>query len=126
MRMVFLLTLALGMATAGCVSEKKARLEAQQAYASGQQQALVAQQRAQMDRGPVVFLQGQVQNPVVPWHDGMTLSEAIVDGVYTGFMNPRVIRVLRGGQVAGELQGVDLLHHQDLDLEPGDNIIIVP
>jgi hypothetical protein len=41
-------------------------------------------------------------------------------------MNPRLIRVLRAGQMAGELQGIDLLHHKDLDLEPGDNVIIIP
>jgi hypothetical protein len=41
-------------------------------------------------------------------------------------MNPRLVRVLRGGQVAGELRGIDLLHHQDMDLEPGDTVIIVP
>jgi hypothetical protein len=126
MRTFCCLVLALGIAAAGCVSRTKAQMEARQAYANGQQQALQAQQSAQQAQGPSVFLQGPVQNPVVPWRDGMTLSQAIVDADYTGFMNPRVIRVLRGGQIAGEFQGIDLLHHQDMDLQPGDTVIILP
>jgi len=101
-------------------------MEARQAFANGQQQAFQAQQRAQQAQGPVVFVQGPVQNPVVPWRDGMTLSQAIVDADYTAFMNPMVVRVLRDGQVAGEFKGIDLLHHQDMDLQPGDNVIIIP
>ena len=101
-------------------------MEAGQAYVNGQQQALQAQQHAQQAQGPSVFLQGPVQNPVVPWRDEMTLSQAIVDAVYTGFMNPRLVRVLRDGQVAGELRGIDLLHHQDLALQPGDTVLIIP
>jgi hypothetical protein len=122
-RLIFILTIV----AAGCVSNKKAQMEARQAYAQGQQQALQAQQRAQQQqRGPVVFVQGPVQNPIVPWRDGMTLSQVIVDANYTGFMNPRLVRVLRDGQVAGELKGIDLLHHQDMDLQPGDSVIIIP
>jgi hypothetical protein len=126
MRTFCRLMLAVSFAAAGCVSRKTAQMEARQAYMTGQQQALQAQQRAQQAEGPAVFLQGPVQYPTVPWHEGMTLSEAIVDGVYTGFMNPRVIRVLRDGQVAGELQGIDLLHHQDMDLQSGDTVVIIP
>jgi hypothetical protein len=126
MRTFCRLILALSLAAAGCVSRTKARMEARQAYASGQEQALQAQQRAQQTQGPVVFLQGPVHNPVVPWRDGMTLSQAIVDADYTGFMNPRLVRVVRGGQLAGEFKGIDLLHHQDMDLQPEDTVIIVP
>jgi hypothetical protein len=118
--------LALMIAAPGCVSSKKAQMEARQAFVSGQEQALQAQQHAQQAQGPAVFLHGPVRNPVVPWEDGMTLSQAIVNAVYTGFMNPRIIRVLRDGQVAGEFQGIDLLHHQDMDLQPGDTVIVVP
>jgi hypothetical protein len=126
MRTFFRLILALSVAAGGCVTRNKARMEASQAYLRGQQQAAQAQQNAQQVQGPAVFLQGPVQHTIIPWSDGMTLSAAIVDAVYTGFMNPVMVRVLRGGQVAGELKGIDLLHHQDMDLEPGDTVIIVP
>jgi hypothetical protein len=124
MRTFCLVVLALSVAAAGCVSTKKAQMQARQAYMNGQEQALQAQQGARMAQGPVVFFQGPVQNTIVPWKDGMTLTQSIVDAVYTGFMNPEVVRVMRGGQIAGEFKGIDLLHHQDMDLQPGDTVII--
>jgi hypothetical protein len=115
------------LAGAGCVSQKKAREQAREAYVSGQQQAMAAAQRAaRQQQGPVVFVQGQVSHPVVPWQTGLKLSQAIVAAEYTGFMNPMLIRVLRNGQVAGEFKGIDLLHHQDMELEDGDTILVVP
>jgi hypothetical protein len=65
-------------------------------------------------------------HPAVPWEEGMKLSQAIVAAEYTAFMNPRLIRVLRDGQVAGEIKGIDLLHHADMELENGDTVLIVP
>jgi hypothetical protein len=113
------------VAGAGCVSQKHERLEAQRAYAAGQEQGMQAAMRARQDQGPVVFVQGAVRNSAVPWEEGMKLSQAIVAADYTGFMNPRLIRVLRNGQVAGEFKGIDLLHHEDMELENGDMVLIV-
>jgi hypothetical protein len=120
------LCLLLVFFAAGCVSKKKAALEAQQAYVTGQTRALQAQQQAAAQQGPVVFVQGPVRNPVVPWKEDMTLSQAIVAADYTAFMNPELIRVIRNGQVAGEFKGIDLLHHQDMALEAGDTVIVMP
>lgn len=115
------------MAGAGCVSQKKAREQARQAYVAGQQQAMQqAAQRARLQQGPAVFVQGPVRNPVVPWEEGMKLSQAMAQAEYTGFMNPMLIRVLRNGQVAGQFKGIDLLHHEDMPLEDGDTIVVVP
>ncbi|HEX3989066.1 MAG TPA: hypothetical protein VHZ30_06520 [Verrucomicrobiae bacterium] len=120
------LMLAVIFAAGGCVSSRKAKMEAGQAYIQGQQQAMQAQQRAIQAQGPCVFFQGPVRNQIVPWREGMKLSEAIVAADYTAFMNPEMIRVMRNGQVAGELKGIDLLRHQDLELQPGDTVIILP
>jgi hypothetical protein len=114
------------MAGTGCVTQKKAQFEARQAFAAGQQQAMQDAQRVRQQQGPVVFVQGPVRNPVVPWQEGMKLSQAIVAAEYTSFMNPLLIRVLRNGQIAGEFKGIDLLHHQDMDLEDGDTVLVVP
>jgi len=111
---------------AGCVSQKKEQLEARRAFMAGQEQAMQAAMRARQDQGPVVFVQGQVRNSAVPWEEGMKLSQAIVAAEYTAFMNPRLVRVLRNGQVAGEFKGIDLLHHEDMELENGDTILIIP
>jgi hypothetical protein len=127
MRMAFLCLAVVVMAGAGCVTKKQEKLEAQRAYVAGQQQAMQAATAArQQQQGPVVFVQGQVQNPVVPWEEGMKLSEAIVAADYTAFMNPRLIRVIRSGQIVGEFQGVDLLHHKDMELEAGDTVLVIP
>jgi hypothetical protein len=114
------------VAGAGCVSQKKEQLEARRAYVAGQEQAMQAAMRARQEQGPVVFVQGQVNHPAVPWEEGMKLSQAIVAAEYTAYMNPRLVRVLRNGQVAGEFKGIDLLHHQDMELENGDTILLVP
>lgn len=115
------------LAGAGCVSEKKAREEAREAYVAGQQQAMQTAAHAHAEQlGPVVFIQGPVRNHVVSWEEGLKLSQAIVQADYTDFMNPVLVRVLRHGQVAGEFKGIDLLHHEDMDLAEGDTILLVP
>jgi hypothetical protein len=119
--------LFIDMTGAGCVSKKKEELESRRAYVAGQQQAMQAAAiTARQQQGPVVFVQGQVRNPIVPWEEGLKLSQAIVNADYTAFMNPRLVRVLRDGQVVAEFQGVDLLHRQDMELESGDTVLIVP
>lgn len=127
MRTALLCALLAALAAAGCVTKKKEQLAARQAFIAGQQQAMqAAAQARQQPQGPVVYVQGPVRNPVVEWKEGLTLSQAIVAAEYTAFMNPLVIRVLRNGQVAGEFKGIDLLRHQDMDLEAGDTVIVVP
>ena len=107
----------------GCETKKEARLEAQQAYMAGQQQAT---KQLQLQQPPVVILRGPVRNNTVPWEDGLGLAKAIADAEYTAFMNPLAIRVIRNGAVVSEMKGIDLLHHQDFPLEPGDIVDIVP
>jgi hypothetical protein len=114
------------LAGGGCVSKKKEQADERRAFMAGQQQAMEAAMRTRQEQGPVVFVQGPVKNPVVPWEEGMKLSEAVVGAEYTAFMNPLIIRVLRNGQVVREFKGVDLLHHEDMELENGDTVIIVP
>jgi hypothetical protein len=128
MRTAVLCQLLAVVAGMGCVSQKKAQMEARQAYLAGQEQATqgAMQARLQQQQGPVVFVQGPVRHAVVEWQAGMKLSQAIVAAEYTVFMNPQLIRVLRNAQVAGEFKGVDLLHREDMDLEEGDTVLIVP
>jgi molybdopterin converting factor small subunit len=115
------------LAGAGCASQKKARDQERQAYLAGQQQALMqAAQHARQQQGPAVFMQGPVRNQVVPWAEGLTLSQAIVQAEYTAFMNPLLVRVIRNGQIVAECKGIDLLHHQDMELQDGDTVLIVP
>jgi hypothetical protein len=56
----------------------------------------------------------------------LTLTRAIAAAYYTAYMNPMVVRVLRNGQIVGDFKGIDLLRHQDMVLQPGDTVLIMP
>jgi hypothetical protein len=113
----------LALLLAGCVSKKQADLQAREAYMAGQAQAA---KQWQSQQPPQVVVQGPVRNRVVPWTEGLTLAKAIVDADYTGFMNPKLVRVIRNGLMIEEIKGIDLLHGRDVPLEAGDIVNIVP
>jgi hypothetical protein len=117
MRQIIGILSLLVLFVAGCVSKKEADMQARQAYMAGQAQAT---KEWQLQRPPEVFVQGKVRNPVVPWVEDLTLAKAIVEADYTGFMDPILVRVIRNGQMIAEMKGIDLLHHQDVPLQPGD------
>ena len=109
---------------AGCVSKKQAELQAHQAYMAGQAQAA---KQWQAEKPPQVVVQGPVSNHVIPWTEGLTLAQlddaqAMADRV----MTPKLVRVVRNGQLIESLKGIDLLHHEDVPLEAGDIVNIVP
>ena len=93
------------------------------AYLAGQQAAYAQMQ--QQARNPSVTLVGPVQNPSVPWSEGLTLSRAIVTAVYSSQVDPTSIVIHRHGQ---ELQfdPKRLLRGEDLPLESGDVVELRP
>lgn len=95
------LTLSLAAVLGGCVTKSAARQQAQRAYLAGQQagQQAVLERMQQGAGGPNVSFVGQVDNPVVPWWDGLTLSRAIINSGYYGPAAPRMILIRRGNQV---------------------------
>jgi hypothetical protein len=106
------------LALGGCVSKSKANTMARMAYLSGQQ-AGFAQALQQQAHGPSVNFIGQVQNPFVKWHEGLTLSQAIVLAVYTSANDPASIIIRRAGQSI-PVDPKQLLNGQDVPLESGD------
>jgi len=117
----------IGVGLCGCESRRAARQQQREAFVAGQAQAQARQQQMQSQTlRPTVTVQGQVDNGVVPWNEGLTLSQAIVMAHYTGFMNPSSIRVIRNGQVARQFEATDLLRGQDMALEPGDVVLLTP
>ena len=104
------------------MSRAEADRRARQAYLAGQQEAA---KQWQAERPKEIMVRGPVRNPVVPWEEDLTVAKAIVDAEYTGFMNPVFVRVIRDGQMVEELKGIDLLHHQDFPLQPGDIVDII-
>jgi hypothetical protein len=119
MKILFAL-LILPLATAGCVSKSAAQAEVRAAYAAGQRDAyasIAATQRAD------IKVVGPVQNPQVPWVEGLTLAQAIATANYTANGNPKEILLLRRGESA-VIDPKDLLNGRDVPLEPGDTITL--
>jgi hypothetical protein len=118
--LIALLSLLLSF-TAACETKSRARLEAQRADVAGQEQAL-----AQTGPKPkIVTVTGQVRNSVIPWTEELTLAKAIVAAEYTGYLGPRLIRLIRDGQPT-DIKPSALLNGQDMPLQPGDTIQVVP
>ncbi len=117
-RRLILLLLLPCLALTACVSKSKAKAEAQKAFVAGQTQALQAKQAQETS----ITVLGQVRNHSVPWEEGLTLAQAIDAAVYTGFSNPRTIRLTRGEESA-EIKVSDLLRGvTNPPLEAGDVI----
>jgi hypothetical protein len=118
------LTLWLASALAGCVTKGQAKAQARAAYLAGQQETLTRLQQAQA-QGPSVRINGPVRNPVVPWTRGLTLMKAIVAAEYQGASDPAEIILLHRG-LARRLDVKQLLDGEDVPLEPGDVVQLVP
>jgi hypothetical protein len=103
----------------GCVSQDAAREQARQAFDAGFRQG----QQAAAIKLTHVFLRGEVQRQTVPWADGLTLAQAIVEAVYTSPRDPVAISVTREGRII-PVDPKELLRGIDFPLEPGDAIDI--
>ncbi len=106
---------------AGCESKSQARLQAQQAFVAGQEQAL----EQSKPKPQTVTVNGPVRNHAVPWTEDLTLARAVVEADYTGYLRPRLIRVTREGQ-AMNVNPNDLLRGQDMPLAAGDVVDVIP
>jgi hypothetical protein len=115
--LVFLICLPL--VVVGCVSKTKAKLNAQQAYIAGQQQAMMTMQQKQN----TVQIRGNVKNTTIPWTEGLTVAKAIVAAEYQDRHNPTSVIIIRNG-VGTEIKASDLLQGQDEPVQPGDLIEI--
>jgi hypothetical protein len=117
MRPLFCGLIFVALAFSACTTKSGARRDAEAAFQSGQQ---LGQQQQQ----PVVFFRGYVRRLAVPWVEGLTLAQALVQADYTGALDPRLITVTRGG----ELHRIDvrrlLSGREDPLLEPGDLVEI--
>ena len=109
------------MAGGGCASQAKIREQQHAAFLAGQNAAL----RQEQEQFPSVTVVGPVQNPRVPWVDGLTLAQAIATADYLDPGTPERISITRNGQTA-TLDPDVLLRGTDIPLEPGDVIEIQP
>lgn len=107
------------VAFSGCVSKSTAKLNAQQAFIAGQQQAMMTLE-ANKTR---VQIRGNVKNTSIPWTEGLTVAKAILAADYQGFSDPKSIIIIHNGD-ATEIPASELLHGHDEPLQPGDVVEI--
>jgi hypothetical protein len=107
------------VASAGCVSKTKAKLEIQQAYIAGQQNAMATMQQT----ATTVQIRGNVKNTSIPWTEGLTLAKAIVAAEYQGAHDPASVIIVRKG-MAIEINAAELLQGHDEPLQAGDVVQI--
>lgn len=122
----FCLAFTLCLALSGCASKSKTsnQQQLQRAYIAGQQAATAQmQQQIQQASTPQVRVIGTVNNPVVLWYQGLTLSRALVDSQYQNPGNPSSITIYRSGN-AIPIDPQALLHGEDYPLYPSDVVVI--
>lgn len=105
---------------AGCTTKSKAQLREREAFVAGQQQAIA---QWQVQQSPDIVITGKVNKSMVPWVEGMTVSQAILEAEYIGKRDPREIVILRRGQFI-PVNVRNLLKGHDHYLEAGDRIEI--
>jgi hypothetical protein len=107
--------------TTGCETKSRARFETRQAYVQGQEQGL----EQSRPKSLIVTVTGHVNNSIIPWTEDLTLGKAILAADYTGYLDPRLIRVTRNGRTTDIKPGA-LLQGQDVPLQAGDVVELVP
>lgn len=105
----------------GCTTRARARAEAERAFRAGEQRGSVI--TAARDKS--ISFTGPVANPLVPWADGLTLARAILAAKWTPAQAPRSI-VLKRGDDQLEITPGQLLSGNDIPLEPGDVVELLP
>jgi uncharacterized membrane protein len=114
----FFVILFLALIVSGCTTRSKSRAQAQSAFLEGQNVLLRQQQQASG-----VTIIGPVQNPQVPWVEGLTLAQAIATANYLDSQAPTEIIITREGENAGVDPKV-LLRGVPVPLEAGDVITL--
>ena len=117
---ILIVILLLAMAATGCMTQSEVRLKEQNAFLAGQNAALRRELQA-AGQASGVTIDGPVQNPLVPWVDGLTLAQAIATADYIGPDSPKQIIITRHGETA-TLDAKVLLDGTDVPLEKGDAI----
>jgi hypothetical protein len=121
---LLLLVLAV-IGLAGCVSRSTAQLRARRAYLAGQQAAAAQMPPPTQPGVPTVSIVGPVKNNLLPWSEGLTLSQAIVQSGYESQSDPLAIVILRNGQEI-PFPPQRLLRGEDFPLEPQDIVHLQP
>jgi len=106
----------------GCASGEHKPSKAQTQFAAGQEEAFALLQRSGIY---VVRMVGPFQRPVVLWREEMTLAQAILDAGFLGQDAPTQI-LIQHGLIMERIAPARLLQGEDVPIQPGDVIHILP
>lgn len=109
----------LGVVAVGCVSKKEMQAKQQAAFLAGQQQGAAMQAHATS-----IWVMGNVRNPNIPYTEGLTLRQALIQANYLGQGDPNQIIVMRNGSQPTTVSSQDLLSGFDMPLMAGDRVQI--
>ncbi len=103
----------------GCSSEEKKRKERLAFFAGQRATALEFYQKQQQQAASVTVI-GEVRQQTIPWTEGLTLAQALLQAQYFGRREPRQIIFSRRGETV--VLQPQHLHHGGGDelMEPGD------
>ena len=105
----------------GCVSENTAKARERAAFTAGEKRGAAMQSDMH-----VIWVVGNVQQPLVTWTADLTLAKAIVAANYQGAGDPGMITVFRNGQPPVQVFPKRILKGFDMPLLAGDRIEIHP
>lgn len=109
----------IGVAAAGCVSKKEIQAQQRAAFLAGEQQGAALQSHANS-----VWVMGNVSNPNIPYTEGLTLRQALIQANYRGQGDPNQIIVMRNGSQPTTVSSQELLGGFDMPLMAGDRVQI--
>ncbi len=108
----------------GCTTKKASERRQRAAYAAGRQHAALqaAEKRGSAEaEESVVTFAGSVVNKSIPWREGLSLANAIVEAGHNSRRSPRKIFIHRR-ELVFEVPAWRLLQGDDFLVEPGDHI----
>ncbi len=116
---VSLCFLMLVFTSGGCVSKTQADARARAAFLAGQQAGVARAQQMQAN----IMIIGAVRNNQIPYTQGLTLANALIDADYIGQTDPKQIVINRNGQQL-QIEPKQLLGGEDIPLQSGDVVEI--
>ena len=113
------LLLLFSLLAGGCSSEEKKRKE-RLAFFAGQRAAALEFYQKQQQQAASVTVIGEVRQQTVPWTEGLTLAQALLQAQYLGRREPRqIIFSRRGESIVLQPQQLQRGAGDEL-MEPGD------
>jgi membrane-bound lytic murein transglycosylase B len=106
----------------GCASRQRHQAEVATAHQAGVDEAF----EMMLESGiRVVRMEGPFLRQVIPWHDGLTLAQSLIEAGYQPAGAPTRI-ILRDRIEVKQVEAARLLEGEDMALTPGTTVHVFP